>query len=122
MKAPALVIFYVHDVYLSAAFYARILGVEPVEKSPTFAMFVLEGGTNFGLWSKHTVSPAVATEGTSADICFTFADRNALDKAYLDWTEKGGIVIQTPVELDFGQTFTIIDPDGNRLRAYVPQR
>ncbi len=41
---PDLVILYVDSPAASAAFYADVLGLEPVESSPTFAMFALPVG------------------------------------------------------------------------------
>jgi predicted enzyme related to lactoylglutathione lyase len=33
----------------------------------------------------------------------------------------GGVAIaQKPVEMDFGYTFTALDPDGHRLRVFAP--
>ena len=41
----------------SGAFYGALLGRQPVETSPTFALFVLDNGFKLGLWSRHTVEP-----------------------------------------------------------------
>lgn len=41
MPAPSLVILYVDSPAASAAFYAGLLGQQPVEASATFAMFML---------------------------------------------------------------------------------
>jgi hypothetical protein len=31
-------------------------------------------------------------------------------------------VLQRPVDLDFGRTFVVLDPDGHRLRVFAPAR
>lgn len=49
MPDPNFVLLYVTDPTRSAAFYADLLGKSPLEASPTFAMFGLEGGWHLGL-------------------------------------------------------------------------
>ena len=54
------VLLLVADPAASAAFYQDLLGLAPVEQSPTFAMFALPSGVNLGLWSSATVEPPPA--------------------------------------------------------------
>lgn len=63
MFAFSLVILYVNDPPASAAFYASLLGQEPAEASPTFAMFALPSGAGLGLWFRHTVEPTATATG-----------------------------------------------------------
>ena len=55
MPDPNFVLLYVENPSASAGFYAGLLGRDPVEVSPTFAMFALQSGTRLGLWSRATV-------------------------------------------------------------------
>ena len=55
MPDPNFIILYVNDPMRSADFYAHLMEKQPVEASPTFAMFALDSGVMLGLWSKHTV-------------------------------------------------------------------
>jgi hypothetical protein len=55
MSDPNMILLYVDSPAKSAAFYADLLARQPVESSPTFAMFALESGVMLGLWSRHTV-------------------------------------------------------------------
>ena len=48
MKALDFTILYVASPANSAAFYQRILNVDAVELSPTFAMFILPSGGRLG--------------------------------------------------------------------------
>ena len=60
MPHPNFLIFYVESLKASAAFYADLLGREPIEASANFAMFALESGMTLGLWSRRDVEPASA--------------------------------------------------------------
>ncbi len=52
MRSPNFIILYVDSPETSGAFYARLLGRQPVETSATFVMFVLDNGFKLGLWSR----------------------------------------------------------------------
>jgi catechol 2,3-dioxygenase-like lactoylglutathione lyase family enzyme len=117
---PSFVILYVDHPAASARFYAELLGKQPVEQSPTFAMFALDSGVMLGLWSRYTVEPATAGGPTGGELCFTVADDAAVRAAYADWGKRGLRVAQAPVALDFGFTFVALDPDGHRLRVFAP--
>ena len=120
MVHPDFTILFVDNPLASADFYQSLFGVEPVEKSPTFALFVLNTGMKLGLWSRHTAEPSVKGEcGGGSEICFRHGDAAGVDKTYADWSGRGLRVLQTPVEMDFGYTFVVTDPDGHRLRAYA---
>jgi catechol 2,3-dioxygenase-like lactoylglutathione lyase family enzyme len=119
MVHPDFTILFVDNPLASADFYQSLFGVEPVEKSPTFALFVLNTGMKLGLWSRHTAEPSVKGEcGGGLEICFRLGDAAGVDKAYAEWSGRGLRVLQTPVEMDFGYTFVVTDPDGHRLRVY----
>ena len=48
---PDCLILYVHSPAESVLFYRSLLGREPVEQSPNFAMFMLNDKTMLGLWA-----------------------------------------------------------------------
>lgn len=113
----ALVILLVTDPAASAAFYRDLLGIEPAEQSPTFAMFTLPSGVGVGLWSSATVEPPPSgTPGTS-ELCFIEDDVDAVHAA---WVARGVPIAQAPTDLDFGRTFVALDPDGHRVRVFRP--
>lgn len=64
------VLLYVSDTVASAAFYATLLGMEPVEASPSFAMFILPSGLGLGLWGRSGVTPAPVAAGGGCEIGF----------------------------------------------------
>ena len=120
MADPNFILLYVDNPPQSARFYADLLGKPPVESSPTFAMFALENGVMLGLWSRHTVEPAVLVAPGSAELAFTVADNDAVQRLYGDWGGRGLRIAQAPTDLDFGRTFVALDPDGHRLRVFAP--
>ncbi|MDQ2803757.1 MAG: VOC family protein [Pseudomonadota bacterium] len=117
MPNLGLVILYVDDPTASAAFYANLLGQEPAEASPTFAMFALPSGIGLGLWSRHTVEPPAHAAGGGAEVAFASDDPDAV---YADWKARGLRIAQAPTDMDFGRTFVALDPDGHRLRVFAP--
>lgn len=118
MTTPNMTLLYVDNPEKSAAFYRRLLGVAPVELSPTFALFVLSNGFKLAMWSKHTVEPAATVTGGGGEIGFMCEESQQVDALYQQWHEQGLEIIQPPVTLDFGYSFVAIDPDGHRLRVY----
>jgi predicted enzyme related to lactoylglutathione lyase len=120
MTTPNFVILYVDSPENSGAFYAKLLGREPVETSPTFVMFVLDKGFRLGLWSRHTVEPAAAATGGGGELVLAVENAAAVDATHADWTGRRIKVLQAPTDLDFGRTFVALDPDNHRLRVYWP--
>jgi catechol 2,3-dioxygenase-like lactoylglutathione lyase family enzyme len=120
MSDISFVILYVDSPAKSAAFYADLLGRPPVEASPNFAMLVMSPGVMLGLWSRHAAEPKPAAAGGGCELAFTVADAATVDTTHADWGRRGLKVAQAPTDLDFGRTFTALDPDGHRLRVMWP--
>ena len=117
-------ILYVKNVMESSDFYESLLGCKPVEKSPTFALFVIGNNFKLGLWSCYTVEPSVNVNHppriATGEIVFTVQSKDDIDALYNEWCIKNKVtVIQKPVTLDFGYAFAVIDPDSHRLRVCV---
>jgi predicted enzyme related to lactoylglutathione lyase len=91
-----------------------------VESGPTFAMFVLPSGMKLGLWSKHTVEPAAEMTSGGGELVFTVNNSEEVETTHTTWRGMGLRMLQAPVAMDFGYTFVALDPDGHRLRVYVP--
>ena len=102
----------------SAELYSGLLGVAPVELSPTFALFVTANGVKVGLWAKADMQPTPRRPG-GVEVSFSHADKAGVLKTYEAWTGLGLEVVQAPTEMDFGFTFVVVDPDGHRLRAFA---
>jgi predicted enzyme related to lactoylglutathione lyase len=122
MSNPNFVLLYVDSPKASATFYAGLLDRQPVETSPTFAMFALDSRLMLGLWSRHTVEPTPIAGCGGAELAFQVDDAAAVDTTYHVWSGKDLRVLQKPVDLDFGRTFVVLDPDGHRLRVFAPAR
>jgi catechol 2,3-dioxygenase-like lactoylglutathione lyase family enzyme len=118
MPDPNAFILYVKSPSDSAAFYARLLGREPAESSPGFAMFVLASGATLGLWATPDVLPAATAPG-GTELCFQLDSRQAVAAMHRQWQQLAVPIIQAPTDMDFGHTFTALDPDGHRLRVFV---
>ena len=63
MTNTNILLFYVTDPQVSRRFYADLLGLEPVEESPTFVLFMLPSGLALGLWGAGGVQPAPIATG-----------------------------------------------------------
>lgn len=121
MTDPNFIILYVADPTASAAFYESLLGRAPVDASPNFAMFALRSGVMLGLWARHEVLPAVpAGAGCAAELAFTVDSVAAVEARFAQWQSAGLTIVQPPTAMDFGHTFTAVDPDGHRLRVFAP--
>ena len=118
MRSPNFIILYVGSPEVSGAFYATLLGRQPVETSATFVMFVLDNCFKLGLWSRHTVEPAAAAAGGGAELVFALETPDVVDTTHAEWAERGLNILQAPGNMDFGRTFVALDPDGHRLRVY----
>ena len=112
-------ILYVKNPAESAAFYSRLLGREPVDAAPNFAMFALGEHAMLGLWAAHEVAPAATPPG-GAELCLTLADNAAVDACQARWTALGARLIQGATTMDFGYTFAVQDIDGHRVRVFAP--
>lgn len=102
----------------SAKLYTKLLGVEPVENSPTFVLYVLPNGVKIGLWIETEIEPKPSAAG-GIEISFTEANKDAVRATYDAWKALDVKVVQEPTEMDFGFTFVVEDPDGHRLRPFV---
>ncbi len=116
---PSTLILYVESVAKSCAFYTGLLERPPVDESPNFAMYALEGGMMLGLWAGHDADPKPKAAGGGAELAFTLEGKPALEALHAEWKQRGYAIAQEPVEKDFGYTFTALDPDGHRLRVMV---
>ncbi|MDQ1159037.1 catechol 2,3-dioxygenase-like lactoylglutathione lyase family enzyme [Sphingomonas sp. SORGH_AS 950] len=112
-------LLYVADPAASVRFYTDMLGIQPVEQSPTFALFVLPSGLALGLWIRDGVEPVPTATGGGSELGFKVANPAAIDQTYTEWSAKGATIALPPTDLDFGRSFVALDPDGHRLRVYA---
>ena len=119
MSHPNFVLLYVDSPSASAAFYADLLDAQPIEASPTFAMFKLDSGVMLGLWSRHTVEPTATPVGGS-ELAFAVDSDATVRSTHEAWRAKGLQIVQAPTAMDFGFTFVATDLDGHRLRVFAP--
>lgn len=108
----------VRDPLQSAELYSKLLGREPVEKAPTFVLYVLPTGLKIGLWLADEMEPKPNAAG-GIEISFSEDNKDAVRATYAEWSKLGLKVVQEPTEMDFGFTFVVEDADGHRLRPFV---
>ena len=114
-----MILFYVKDPLASVEFYRRLFDEEPIDASAGFAMFKVNDGTMLGLWNELGVEPKpVATAGAS-ELGFHVASNAEVDRYFQRWSQASFTIAQTPTTMDFGYTFTAVDPDGHRLRVFA---
>jgi catechol 2,3-dioxygenase-like lactoylglutathione lyase family enzyme len=87
---PDYVLLYVDNPAASAAFYADLLSLQPVQTSPTFVLFVLPSGLKLGLWSRHTAEPKVLAYGGGSELAFAVPDRSVVNDLHADWAARPG--------------------------------
>ena len=121
MIDPNVILLYVDNPATSSAFYADLLGKEPIQSSPSFAMFALDSGVRLGLWSRRAVKPLAVASGGAAELALSVADRSAVNALHERWAGQGVAIAQRPVQMDFGYSFVALDRDGHRLRVFAPQ-
>lgn len=121
MISPNFVLLYVEDPVASASYYADLLGQQPVDVAPTFALFALASGLKLGLWARDGVEPKALASGGGGELCISVGDRSVVNDMHADWSARGVTIAQRPVALDFGYTFVAVDRDGHRLRVFVPE-
>ncbi|MES2298352.1 MAG: VOC family protein [Pseudomonadota bacterium] len=120
MTDPNFLLHYVTNPAESAPFYSRLLGLAPIEASPTFVMFDLPSGIKLGLWQRSTVEPGVAAAPGSHELAFAVGAKAEVDRLHAQWHAAGVPIVQAPTDMDFGYTFVGHDPDGHRLRVFAP--
>jgi catechol 2,3-dioxygenase-like lactoylglutathione lyase family enzyme len=108
----------VKDPQRSAKLYDQLLGLTPVENSPTFVLYVLPNGFKLGLWGAAGMKPAPKPAG-GAELSFSLPDEASVRQTFAAWTALGMEVVQEPTRMDFGFTCVVADPDGHRLRPFV---
>ena len=116
---PDFILLYVADPAASARFYSDLLSKQPIEASPGFAMFEARPGMMLGLWRRDEVAPAANQPG-GFELGIPVSADSDVDSTARDWAARGITIAQQPEDMDFGRTFTALDPDGHRLRVYKP--
>lgn len=115
MIEPNAIILYVDNLAISSHFYQDLLGINPVEASPSFHSFTLSNGMSLGLKTKHSVEPPA--ENGSGELAFTLDNDEKVGDLFAEWQRKGINIALPPTLVAYGYTFLATDPDGNRLRV-----
>lgn len=122
MSAPTVFILYVNSPASSAEFYADLFSLPAIEASASFALFQISPGIMLGLWARKAVEPAVGASGVEGELALSVADNSAVDRLFVDWSQRELSIAQAPAALDFGYSFVALDPDGHRLRVFAPSQ
>lgn len=112
-------ILYVNAPQTSAKFYSELLDVQPAESSETFVLYRFSENCQLGLWKKEGVDPVTQFTAEGIELAIHIESKAKLLSFYQDLQGKNIEVIQAPVDMSFGHTFTILSPDNNRIRFYT---
>ncbi|KKB78128.1 hypothetical protein VW35_12465 [Devosia soli] len=118
MRTLNYILLSVADPARSEAFYTSLLGLSPIENSPTFVLYILANGMKLGPWIADDIVPRPLPAG-GMEVTFSEADDAAVKMTFRDWSSKAK-VLQEPHMMDFGYTFVLEDPDGHRIRIFAP--
>jgi len=113
---PSVVVLYVDNVAKASQFYQDLLGLSPIEASPTFHSFKMSG-MHLALKATHSVIPPVEKQNAQGELAFVLECNQKVDELFAAWQAKEITMILAPTQLPFGYSFVALDPDGNRLRA-----
>jgi catechol-2,3-dioxygenase len=117
MLEPDVMVLYVNELAITSQFYQDLLGIKPIEASPTFHSFKLSNGMSLALKAKHSVVPPTEEKSGSGELAFTLDSNEEVEKLFAAWQAKEIRIIAPPTQLPFGYTFVALDPDGYRLRV-----
>ena len=76
-------------------------------------------GVMLGLWRRDGVAPPAGAPG-GGEIAIMAASEADVAVTIARWQALGARVAQPPMQMDFGFTAVALDPDGHRLRVFVP--
>lgn len=117
MATPSSTIRYVDDAHASARFYGKLLGAEPSYDAPVFASIPIAGDLRLAFWNRDVILPPIEGKGSEGELCLSAKTPDELDRLWAGWKDDGIAILQDPVDLPFGRTFTAADPDGHRIRV-----
>ena len=117
MISPDSMIHYVDDAHASARFYGKLLGIEPAYDAPVYASVPLGDGIRLAFWNRAAVLPPVGQAGPDGETCLEAETSDEVDATCSAWKADGMTILQEPVDLPFGRTFTAADADGNPIRV-----
>ncbi len=120
MQTTPMFILYVTDPAASARFYADALSVPVIYDAPDFTMLPLGPGARLGLWRTETVAPGARFAPGGGELDVAMPDEAALAAAEARLVAQGVTILQPLTRLGFGHAVTVADPDGHRLRFFVP--
>src|SRR3954469_24370361 len=86
MPPTHFILLHVQEPAASARFYSRLLGIEPLESAPTFAMLPFAPGVMLGLWKRDTVQPASLGTAGAAELSWVLADESQLRDWHARWS------------------------------------
>lgn len=122
MLIPNLLLFYVQDPLVSAAFYEKIFQIKPAASYPTYVAFSFESGFTFSLWSLQAENFASGGKGHRSELAFMVPNEKEVRELYNKWEKLGVKIEQDLHEATFGLTFVALDPDNHRIRVCIPDK
>jgi catechol 2,3-dioxygenase-like lactoylglutathione lyase family enzyme len=114
---PNVIVLYVSNLTITSQFYQDLLGIKPIDASPTFHSFTLSNGMSLALKAKHSVIPPTEVKSGNGELAFTLNSNQKVDELFAAWQAQKIDILLSPTQVPFGYTFVALDPDGHRLRV-----
>ena len=112
-------VLYVSDVQQSMDFYAKAFDCEPQLLSPSFAALDFADNVKITLKQSNELTPASDIKGGGTELSMPISDKDAFEKLFADWKDKGIEFAQEIEASVFGFHFVAVDPDGHRIRIFT---
>ncbi|MBJ7550880.1 drug:proton antiporter [Marinomonas ostreistagni] len=109
-------VLYVASLSKSVTLYSELLEQPPIRQSDDFALFVTPNGQSLRLWQQDKVIPSTNGVVGGVEVVLHVDSLDELNTQWLRWQSLDLQPIQPIETLSFGETFTMIDHDGHRLR------
>jgi predicted enzyme related to lactoylglutathione lyase len=114
------IILYVSNPIASTAFYTTALGLTAQYASPGFAMLSFASGLDLGLWKREAVVPSAANQPGAMEVALALPDLDSLKTLRASLDARGTPITQDIETMGFGTALSVTDPDGHRIRLFVP--
>lgn len=115
-------VLYVEDIETSKAFYSYVFDCEGHVLSPTFVSFTLNIGINIELKQLAQADQISKVTGGGTELSLIVKDSETLHHLFNQWQSKSVEFLQTPTKVVFGLSAVAVDPDGHRIRLFVPNQ
>lgn len=116
------IVLYSKDLAASRRLYSGLLGREPQELSPSFVSYPSGSGLKLEIKEVKDLSDRRFPPPGTVELCLNVPDAEGLAHSLDSLKAKGAKVEQEAIEMVFGLSAVVLDPEGNRIRLTAPRR